>query len=468
MKVDLLIKNGKIVTPNRTYNGNIAVSNEKIVQIGDADYLPKADEVVDAAGKHIIPGVIDTHTHIGWPDWDWEEACAATTRAAAAGGVTTTLCYTGAASGGGADTVISGTEKSSNIFDEVNNKRSQFEKNSYIDGAFHSVIYSYDSLKDIVPMATKGGVSSFKFFLVYRSCEVAGHLDGVDDGMLYYGFKEIAKLKYPGMAMTHCENIEIFYRMRDKLLSEGGNPYWNDVRPNFMEVESVKKAIEFAKATDCTLYLVHMSTKEAREEVLRARAEGVNIYAETCPHYLVLNIDNADRVLGKVNPPVRTKEDSENLWRAIREGVITCIGSDHADCAKKHKQDFWSAIVGLPGIQTMLPLILSEGVNKGRITMEQAVAITSFNPAKTFNIYPKKGAIEVGSDADLVIVDMDMEKEVHIEDMHYISDFTPYEGMKLKGWPVQTFVRGKLVAKDNVITGEKGLGRFIPRSAELK
>lgn len=468
MKYDLLIKNAQIVTADEQYLGNIAIKDGKIAALSALDIVPEADTVIDAEMKHVIPGVIDTHVHIGWPDWDWSESCEASTRAGAAGGVTTALIFTGADSGGGAETAISGTDESSSIEAEVREKREWFQANSYIDGSFHGVIYHYDQIKEILPMATKGGVSSFKFFMVHRAGEVAGPWEGVDDGTLFYGFKEIQKLAEPGMVMTHCENIELFQRRKQELEGEGGAPDWNDFRPNFVEVESVKRAIAFAKETGVRLYLVHLSTKEAREELIRAKAEGVDVIGETCPHYLCLNVENADRTLSKVNPPVRTTADSEALWQGIREGVITCVGSDHADCARKHKPDFQSAIVGMPGIQTLLPAMISEGVNQGRVTLEQVVAVTSRNPARTFGLYPRKGTIAVGSDADLVLVDLNLEKTVCAGEMHYISDFTPYEGKVYRGWPVMTILRGRIIARDNQILGEKGFGEFIERNAELK
>jgi len=465
---DLLLKNAKIINHDGSFMGNIAVSDGKIKDICDVTITQEAKEVYDLAEKFVIPGVIDTHVHIGWPDWDWEESCVATTKAAAAGGVTTAMIFTGASSGGGAETAITGIDESRGIADEVNEKRAIFEKCAYVDGSFHGVLYSFNQIKEVIPMATNGGVSSFKLFMVQRADQVSGPWDGVDDGTLYCAFKEIEKLKSPGIVMTHCENIELSQRIKEAIGDNVEGLFWNDARPNFVEIESIKKAIVYAKETGAPLYIVHLSTKEAGEELLKAKIDGVTVYGETCPHYLGLNVETADRFDSKVNPPVRTSEDSEALWQAIRDGLIISIGSDHADCAKKHKTGFWSGIVGLPGVQTLLPTILSEGVSKGRITMEQAVAITSFNQAKLFGLYPKKGAIQIGADADLVVVDMDIEKTVTAADMHYISDFTPYEGKKYKGWPIMTFLRGKLVAKDNKITGEKGYGKFIERNTVLK
>ena len=468
MKYDLLLKNATIVTHNNTFRGNIAVSDGKIKEICDITVVPEAQEIVDIAGKYLLPGVIDAHVHIAWPDWDWGESCISTTRAAAAGGTTTTLIFTGAVSSGGAASVVADESEKVSMADFINDKRQIFSENAYVDGAFHGTVFSYDQVKEMIPLATSGGVTSFKLFMAHRASEVPGPWDGTDDGTLYAAFEEMAKLGPPAKVMTHCENIELLHRLKDKLPPED-ELYWCTARPNFTEVESIKRAVLYAKQTGAALYIVHLSTKEAKDELRKAKADGVEIYGETCPHYLGLNYQNVDRLLSKVNPPIRTAEDSEALWQGIREGMITCIGSDHAECATKHKNSgFWSGIVGLPGTQTLLPVILSEGVSKGRISLQQAVAITSYNVAQTFGIYPQKGTIEIGSDADFVVVDMNLEKEVRNEDMHYICDFTPYNGKVYKGWPVMTFLRGKLIAKDNQIVGEKGYGKFIERKASLK
>ena len=453
--LDLIIRNAKITTADNTVFGDIAIKDGKIVEIGSIDAEIKAEKVVDAEGKPVIPGLIDTHCHIGWPDWDWEEECVATTKAAAAGGVTTVM-------------LMDGTTQS--MFKQLEERTKEFSSNSYVDGTFHEIIYTPEQIKEIVPMATEGGVTSFKFFIPYRGSEVVPPQVGIDDGIIYTGFEQIGRLDSPALALFHPENIEIFFQLKERLLKEGRTDLvWNDTRPNISEVETIRRCVAFAKATGCALYVVHMTVKEAEEELLRARAEGVKIYGETCPQYLALNCAEADPILSKVNPPIRTKEDNEGLWRGIKSGVISTIGSDHAACAKKHKQEFWSATVGFAGVQTILPVMLTEGVHAGRITLNEMVACTSTNAAKIFGLYPRKGAIEVGSDADLVILDLDKEKVCHADELYHMSDFTPFEGRTFKGCAEKTFVRGKLVADNGNIVGEKGYGEVIlDRKAKLK
>lgn len=453
MSIDLLIKNGRIVTPDRTFRAAVGVKAGKIVYVGEDEYAVESAKVIDAAGKYIMPGVIDPHVHIGWPFWDWEEDCVATTKAAAAGGVTTIIHY---------------LNEQRDLFEEFYERKEQFERNAYVDCGFHEGIFDERQIKEIIPVSTKEGISSFKFYLPYRGPEAVPPLVGIDDGIIYLGFREIGKLGHPAVANIHAENIEVFFKLKEEFVNNGIEPNWTDTRPNFVEVESIRRVAAFAKATDCALYIVHLTTKEAREEIIRARADGVKIIGETCPQYLALNVENADRVMSKVNPPIRHKEDNDGLWKAIQEDIITCIGSDHASCARKDKEEFWSATVGMSGIQTLLPIILSEGVNKGRININKAAAITSYNVAKQFGLYPQKGTIEAGADADLILVDLDLEKTVSCRDLYHINDYSPYEGWKLKGWPVETYVRGRLVMKNNEIVGEKGYGKYIPRLAELK
>ena len=420
MSYDLLVKNGQIVTPDKTYKADFAVRDGKIAAIFNGDNAVEAQQVVDAGNRHVLPGVIDTHVHIGWPDWVWAEDCVPTTKAAAAGGVTTLLCMTG---------------QPRSIFADMKEDGLRFESNAYIDGAFHEAIYTTEQIAEITVAAAKGVATSFKFYMPYRGSEVVPPQVGIDDGIIYFGMKEIGRLAHPGLALVHAENIEIFFKLKDKFLAEKVTPYWSEARPNICEVESIRKVVAYAKDTGCALYIVHMSTREARREILRARDEGVTIYGETCPQYLALTYDSYDKILSKINPPLRTEEDVNSLWQAVADGTISCLGSDHAACSIKHKQDLWNAIPGFAGVQTLLPLLLSEGVNKGRITLQQAVALTSYNPARIFNMYPKKGAIAVGSDADFTIVDMNKERIVKAGELYHISDFTPFEGWNLKGWP---------------------------------
>lgn len=450
MAINTIIKNCNLVTVASIEKGNIAIKNGKIVAITDkSELLPKADRIIDAKGNYVIPGVVDPHVHLAYPDWPFDEDVRFSTRAAAAGGVST---------------VIHLLLEPGSLVKGLENSKTIFEQNASVDGAFHAAIFSEQHINEIGEVA-KLGITSFKFAIPYRGAEVIPPVQGIDDGIVFFAFQEIAKLGYPGLAMVHAENIEIFFKYKERFLKEGRmDMHWHDTRPNFAEIEAMLRCIYFAKVTGCPLYIVHMTVREGPDVIRKAKAEGVNVIAETCPQYLVLARFDADRVLGKVNPPLRGKEDNEALWQGLRDGVIEAVGSDHAPCAMKHKKDFWNAIVGFAGLETMLPIMLSEGVNKGRISFEKLVEVCCQNPAKIFGIFPQKGTIAIGSDADLVIVDMKKQVKIHADKLHHISDFTPYEGMEVKGWPVLTMVRGNIVMEEGKIVAEPGFGRFVPAS----
>jgi D-hydantoinase len=451
MKVDLTIKNCRIVKHDGIIDAGIAIQNNKIVVIASDAWLPDAVRQIDAHGNYVLPGRIDPHVHVDWPDWDFVEGTESTTRAAAAGGVTTIMNF------------LSGPGSLVEMFHE---KTTLIEHHAFVDSAFHMGIFT-ESQIDEIPQMAELGVPSFKFFLPYRGTEVVPPLVGIDDGIVFCAFEEISKLGYPGIALVHCENIEIFFKLKAKMIREGRDRdiHWDDVRPVLLEVESIRRTAYFSEVTGCPVYVVHLSSKEGVEQIRLAKAQGIDVTCETCPQYLTLTAEDVDRVLGKVNPPLRrNREHSDTLWEALRNGVVECIGSDHAPCATKHKQDFWDATVGFAGIQTALPVLLSEGVNKNRITLSKLVEVCSYNVARTFGLLPKKGVIEVGADADLVIIDVNKPFTVQAKELYHISDFTPYEGRELTGCPVLTMVRGNVVMENGEIVGDSGTGKYVPRA----
>jgi dihydropyrimidinase len=453
MKVDCTIKNCSIVKPDRIIKAGIAIQDGCIAMIAPDEMLPGAIREIDAGGKYVLPGRIDPHVHVDWPDWDFGEGTVSTTKAAAAGGVTTIINF------------LSGAESLVNIFQE---KKPLVEKHTLVDAALHMGVFTEGQIEEIPKMA-RLGVPSFKFFLPYRGSEVVPPLVGIDDGIVYTAFEEIAHLGTPAIALVHAENIEIFFKLKARVIREGKDTgiHWEDVRPVPLEVESIRRTAYFSEVTGCPVYIVHLSSREGAEEIRHARAQGVPITSETCPQYLTLTADDVDRVLGKVNPPLRRdRTHNEALWEALEEGTVECIGSDHAPCAKKHKQEFWSATVGFAGIQTALPVLLSEGVNRGRVPITKIAEVCSYNVANTFGLLPNKGLIEVGADADLVIVDLKKKFTVRAGDLYHISDFTPYEGKELTGCPVLTMVRGTVVMENGEITAPPGTGRFVPRFVE--
>ncbi|MBN2323318.1 MAG: amidohydrolase family protein [Spirochaetes bacterium] len=452
MKADTVIKNCTIARHDGTVHAGIAVKDGKIAAVCADEMLPDASRVIDAKGGYVIPGCIDPHVHVDWPEWDFTEGTVSTTKAAAAGGVTTIINH------------LSGPGSLVDIFEE---RKAAIERSSIVDAAFHIGIFSLAQVGQIEEVAALG-VSSFKFFLPYRGTEVVPPLVGIDDGIVYAGFETIARLTRPARALVHAENVEIFFMLKERVLAtgRGDEAGWDEVRPEVCEIDGIRRVITFCEHTGCPAYIVHISTGEGAEAVRDAKARGVDIVGETCPQYLTLSEEDVDRTLGKVNPPIRrNREHSKRLWELLASGGLDCIGSDHAPCAKKHKKEFWDAYVGVAGIQTLLPVMLSEGVNRGRIPLTKLVEITSYNTARTFGLYPKKGAIEVGGDADLVLLDMEKTQTVRSERLHHISDFSLFEGKKLTGWPVLTMVRGNVVMEEGEVTKEAGGGRFVPRPA---
>ena len=450
MVADTVIKNGKVVWPGGMAEAGIAIKNGKIVAIASSESLPEAEETIDAKGNYILPGVIDAHCHVGWPDWPLPLAYKKDTEAAAFGGVTTVI-----------DRVTLPPGSLVAQLFGAGGRKDALENNAYVDVAVQACLFTLEQIEE-VPELLKAGVAGFKFYIPYKGSEAVPPMVGIDDGIIYFGFKKIAEAGYPAFAQIHAENIEIFFSLKDQFLKKGETVDWLDARPNFVEIEPLIRCGYFSQVTGCPVYVVHMSAKEAPAMVTKLRGDGANMIVETCPQYLTLTHSNTDRVLGKVNPPLRTEEDNEAMWEGIRQGIVTNLGSDHAPCALKHKEELWSAVVGFAGIETMLPVMLSEGVNKGRISLEKLVEIACYNNAKQFGLLPRKGTIGIGSDADIVIVDLNKKVKVTASKLHYISDFTPYEGWEITGWPVLTMVRGKVVMEDGEIVGNPGYGEYIP------
>jgi dihydropyrimidinase len=272
------------------------------------------------------------------------------------------------------------------------------------------------------------------------------------------------------MAMVHAENMSIIHNLKGRFIEEGRDDLkaWTDARPDIAEEEATRRAIWYAKQTGSTLYIVHMTIGRGVGWVRQAKADGVNVIAETCPHYLVLTKFDHDKVgsLGKVNPPLRDQQSQELLWQGLRDGDVTCVGSDHSTIvpkAEKLGSSIWDAIPGFPGMGMLLPIMLSEGYHKGRLSLEQVVRILCDNNARVWGVHPRKGQIAIGADADFALVDLDAERVVTPEYMQSGADWGLYDGWNLKGWPTHTIVRGEVVMEHGQIVGSPEHGQYIPR-----
>ncbi len=453
MHFDLLIKNGTVVQPGQGLNrAHIGVRAGKIAAIMDDVTGVSAVDTCDASGKHVFPGLVDPHVHIGLANGlaDWETE----TRSAAIGGVTTILTY-----------LMSGKS----YLPIIEENLAEAAKKSFTDYGLHIVPSAPMHLDEMSLYAEKYGIRSYKYFTSYRGDEGA-HLgiQGTDDGYMYRYFTQVAHMER-GIANVHPENIEVVWELRKHLQAAGRDDLkaWNESRPDFVEAQSAVAAALYAHVTGCPLYIVHISGKLVLDELKAARERytGTPIHIETCPHFLTHNADMELGTLGKVNPPLRSEADEEALWKGISDGSIDTVGSDHV-ARKKGKKlgSIWTCSAGFPGSGTILVTLLSEGYHKRGLPLERIAEVTAANPARIFHRYPQKGAIAVGSDADFAIVDLNLERTLTANYMQSHADYSLVEGWKLKGWPVATIIRGQRVVEDGKVVGKQGLGMYYPLS----
>ncbi len=453
MPVDTIITNCKIVRHDGILDAGIAIDKGKIVAVARDAALPPAETTIDGRGNYVIPGVVDAHVHLEYPPGvDPESNIKKETQACAAAGCTTIIHLLAPA-------------------DDIQAKAEEFvrlyEKNAFVDLGLSARIYTRKNIKQIRSLYDFG-IINVKLLLPYKGSEAVwqGRVGGIDDGIIYLTFKEVGQLAKQGCKMfvrVHCENAEIFFKIKEEFLEKGIEPSsWNEVRPGICEEEAMGKCLYLAGVTGCPIYVVHMTIKEGVALVKKARAAGVNVVVETCVQYLMLNTDNTDRVLSKVNPPIREPEDNQALWEALKDGTIDVVATDHAPVPRELKKNLWDATPGIPGAEMFLPLMLSEGVNKGRISIEQLVEVCCYNPAKQFGLLPRKGTLAIGSDADLVLIDLDKEAEAPPKPIYSNADYLVIAERKIKGWPILTLLRGRTVAQDGKVTVQTGDGRFMP------
>lgn len=465
MPADLVIKDALIVNSWGSFRGGVAIENGKIVCVGSESSLPRGERTIDAKGKPLLPGIIDPHVHLNqgpeMPDLDAAErrAFKTETESAAFGGVTTVMTF------------LYKSQPLLKIFEET---KAECERKAMVNVVFNGTVLIDDHIQEMSEVARKTGITGWKYLMPYRQSEAASlglkDATGVDDYLLYLGMKEISKLGYPAITMIHTENVEIFWRLSKKLKADGRYDIdaWWEARPKFAEEEYLERSIYFSELTGARIYVVHMSIGSGVEIVRSARARGAKVFAETCPHYLTHTKDEVKKrgKLAKLNPPLRDKEDQDLLWKGIFSRQIDTIGTDHCALTRELKDrtgDIWSCVPGFPGVATMLPVMLHAGVNMRGLPLETVAHICSYNTAQVFGLYPQKGAIEVGADADLTLVDLDKEVKVKPELLRSVSDYTLYDGWTFKGWPVLTIVNGKIVMEDLEIVGTPGTGKYVPR-----
>jgi dihydropyrimidinase len=453
-KYDLVIKSGIIVTASDHYKADIGITQGKIVEIG---YDLQGENVYDAQGNYIIPGGIDAHTHLDMPfggtfsSDDFNTG----TKAAAIGGTTTVI-----------DFAVQPQGKT--LHDTVKMWREKGDGKANIDFGLHlAVTQMNDTTRKELPEVIAEGYSSFKVFMVYDGMRVTDDV-----------FMEILSIVSDngGLIGVHAENYDSINYMVKKLLSEGKTQpkYHAQSRPQACEAEATNRAVKLAQIVGAPLYVVHVSNDDSAEEIKKARSQGYPIMGETCPQYLLLSEDNYEEegfngAKYVMSPPLRNKKNQPLLWNHLRENTLQTIATDHCPFFMKQKEmgkdNFTKIPNGAPGIELRIPIMYSFGVADNRITLEKFVELTSTNVAKIFGLYPQKGSIIAGADADLVIFDSHKECTVSVDMLHENVDYTPYEGFKLQGYPIATFSRGDLIAENGKYVGKEGRGKFIKRGA---
>ncbi|RZL86208.1 MAG: dihydropyrimidinase [Variovorax sp.] len=454
---DLVLRNAHVATASDTFDADIAIAGGRIVQLGTG--LAAGVREIDAAGRVVTPGGVDAHCHLDQPmtpplrmadDFD------SGTRSAACGGTTTVIPF-------------AAQEKGQSLRAAVADYHQRAEGRAHVDYAFHLIVSDPTPkvLNEELPALIREGYTSFKIYMTYDDLKL-------DDGQIL-DVLSVAR-EHGAMAMVHAENADCIEWLTKRLEAAGRTAprFHAHSRPMLVEREATHRAIALSELVDVPILIVHVSGREAVEQIRWARAHGLSVFAETCPQYLFLSAEDLgiDDSYGGArcvcSPPPRDKSNQEVIWNGLNDGLFTVFSSDHApfryDAPEGKKPDgeevaFRHIPNGIPGLETRLPLLYSEGVLGGRMTLNRFVELTSTNPAKAYGLHPRKGTIAVGSDADLVVWD-ERELVLRNADLHHNVDYTPYEGQRLRAWPALTIAGGE-VLWDGQFRGRAGRGRFL-------
>lgn len=450
---ELLVINGDVLTPDGIRAADVAIADGRIERIG-TELVADGAEIVDATGLLVLPGVLDVHTHLRLPDPEHPDRFRQDTLAAAHGGTTTVLSFNNPGTGisdQGAASLLRGRDE----FVE------RTEGQSAVDFGLCAVITGQqDDPVAELPALIESGVPTFKAFMVYDFA--------LPDDVLERVMRTAAR--DGGMLQLHCEDPSVITPLVEAALARGDTACRHHAltRPARAEGSATRKAIEMARRAEAPLYIVHLSCDEALEAVAEAKARGEPVYAETCPHYLTFtdalyaDPDEAEVIKRVISPPLRTRADVDALWAGLRDGILDVVASDHVpDRLDTEKQvpapPFPQISNGAPGIETLLSVVYAEGVAKGRIGIERMAEVLAWTPSRLFGL-PSKGAIEVGRDADLVLLNPAARRTIRQADLHHTSDFTPYEGLEVAGSVREVIVRGKRIGEAS--------GRFVERALD--
>ncbi len=461
MTYDTVITGSHIATPAGIIDKNLVLDEGKVVML--TNEIPACDNKINADGLVSIPGIIDPHVHYGVYS-PIEKAAKSESHSAAIGGVTTMMRMLR----------LGGSYKKSLLPQLYASSNSH-----YIDYAIHASIFTLNQV-DEMQFCVDNGVTSFKLYMnlggevghVYMDMQPEKNLlqeehVEVNSEIVQKVVEKASSIGCP--VLVHAEDFEQcgcgIRKSKEENLD--GLAVWSKSRPYESESKSIKTISKFARDSDCVLYFAHIGSRRALEQIDEERKNGTKIFVETCPHYLTLSHEKQEGYLAKVMPPIRSKDDVSSVWNAISQNKIDTVGTDHVANQLKLKlggNTVWDALAGFPGIGTLLPLLLSEGVNKNRISISQLANLTSANTAKIFGMYPVKGSLEPSSDADITLINLKKEQKVTSDLFGGFSDYLVYEGWKLKGWPVKTIIRGEIVSEDFQVIGKQGFGKLVPRT----
>ncbi|MDM0048087.1 dihydropyrimidinase [Variovorax sp. J22R115] len=457
---DLVVRNARVATASDTFDADIGITGGRIVQLGMG--LPAGRREIDAAGAFVTPGGVDAHCHLDQPmeapvrmadDFDTG------TRAAACGGTTTVIPF-------------AAQQKGQSLRAAVRDYHERAEGRAHVDHAFHLIVSdpTEDVLKNELPQLIAEGYTSFKIYMTYDDLKL-------NDGQIL-DVLDVAR-SHDAMAMIHAENADCIEWLTRRLEASGRTAprFHAHSRPMLVEREATHRAIALSELVDVPIMIVHVSGKEAVEQIRWARSHGLHVFAETCPQYLFLTAEDLgiDDSYGGArcvcSPPPRNKDNQQVIWNGLADGLFTIFSSDHApfryDAPEGKKPggkevEFRHIPNGIPGIETRLPLLFSHGVLDGRITINRFVELTSTNPAKAYGLHPRKGTIAIGADADLVVWGA-TPRQVRNADLHHAVDYTPYEGIDVKAWPALTIARGEVVWDGQTFHPRAGRGEFLRR-----
>lgn len=452
-RFDLRLSGGQVLLPGAQdlSEVDVLVRDGRVAALCAPDAAADVAQDIPVRGLAVLPGIIDAHVHLGQDITvpKTRDDARKETEAAAAGGVCTLIAYLMTASP---------------YHDVLDDAVAVMETHGVIDFGFHFCIVTRDQLAALPAYVSDLGVSSFKFFMNFRGDEGSYlGLPGNDDGFLFDLMRAAADAG--AMVDPHGENIEIVWNIRAQPIPDGLSPLatWNHTRPDFAESEAQQRAAFLASVAGASMYAVHVTNAQTLEVLTGQRDRYPNIFLETCPHYLTHDIDSELGAIAKVNPPLRTAADREALWQAIGDGRINVIGSDHVPRHRSAKQDdIWKSSAGFPGLQTLLPVLLSEGYHRRGIPLGCLIDAVTRTPARTFGLWPRKGAIAIGADADFAIVDLNGRHTVRAAEQRSGAEYTIYEGWELTGAVEHTVLRGRFVVRDRQVVAEQG-GRFQRR-----